>query len=222
MAKEDELKEVQVMAMRKYGRPYDALSPDEKRALYRDYEGERAMAGAQYGTGADLLATPDPTMRDNGRVTVASNPLEHIGQIANRGVGAVMQRRAMDEMKGLSKDYQLGSQAAGDVAANQQGQQMQMMAQMLRGGQPSAAPAPAPAPAPQVQQAPAQGPLGVPQAAEASGQPPIRRGLPGGPPPNAPMLTGQGPLMPGTQTPIPKTREEWQAYLLRNMNAGGM
>jgi hypothetical protein len=223
------LEEVQVLAQRKYGRPFDALSEEEKKAIYRDYVNEGKMAEADYLTGQEMLATAEPDSRSDGRLVVASNPLEHLGTAALRGVGAYQQRGAREKMDSLSKDYALGSRAAGDVAAHSNGQQMSMMAQMLRGGAPQNAQPPS---APPVQQAPQ--PTSVPGSAPPpmggavppqmgggmpGGQLPLRVGQPGGPQANAPMLSGGVPMMPNGQ-PVPKTREEWQAYLMRSMNGG--
>lgn len=227
MDNEEILKEVTVLAEKKYGRPFSALSEDEKNAIFRDYVTDKEKAGARYDQGAELMATAMPQGRQVGDIYQAASPWEMLGNVAQRGVGAYQQKTAMDEMGDIAGDFSKGSRAAGDVAAHNQGQQMSMMAQMLRGGQQAGGTAPpppqGPPPVQQVQQPMApQGPTPPQQGGgQPGGQMGLAPGQPGAPPPNAPMmLPGGQPQMP-SGGPVPKNREEWQAYLLRNMNGGG-
>jgi hypothetical protein len=191
MASVDDLQEVQVLALRKYGRPLEALSEDEKQALYRDYAGEREVAGAKYTQGAEMLNTAMPEGRQIGQQFYAANPLETLGAVAKSGVGGYMMKKSSDELKDLSKDYQLGSRAGGDVAANQNSQYMNLLSQAIRGAQaPQGAPA---APQPQAPAAaPAQAAPAAPQ--QAQGPAPVPALSQGAPVPTGPLSGPQAYL----------------------------
>ena len=197
--KEDELQEIEVLAQRRYGRPFSILTEEEKAAIYRDYEGERDVLNAEYMGGEGLANTPTPEGRSAGDVYRAANPLEHLGAVANRGVGSYQKKQAREGLEGLSKDFQLGSRAAGDVAADSQSSLMSMMAQRMRqGGQGQGQPQPAAPAAPvQTQQQPMQPP-----------RPPMQSA--GNPAPTMPPLASAGnqPTMPGNP-------QEWMSYMLR-------
>lgn len=89
---------------------------------------QQSMNMAQRQTGMDLFNTPGPQGYHAGGTFVAASPLEHIGNLVMRGVGAHKARTAEDQYKAL-----LGQQTAGRQAfANA----------LLRGGAPQPAPQP--------------------------------------------------------------------------------
>ena len=200
---EEVLQEIEVLAQRKYGRPFSVLSEEEKAAIYRDYQGERELLNAEYMGGEGLANTPTAEGRQAGNIYVAANPLEHLATAGQRIQGNMQKRDAKAGMADLSKDYQMGSRAAGDVAADGNSNMMKLMSQMMRQQQPQAQPAPAPPPQPMGGQ-PAQ--PSMPPMQSAGNAPPAM------PPMQA---AGNQPQMPGNP-------QEWMSYMLRaSPNFGG-
>ena len=111
-------------AMQKYGRPFHMLTPEEQAAIYRDYEGERDLANAQYVQGWDLMTQPSAEMYSNGRIQRA-NSADVVGNIGKAIIGGLRAKEAKETLGSLSKDMQMGAKAAGDVASYSAWQEQQ-------------------------------------------------------------------------------------------------
>ena len=138
---------IAVVAEAKTGIPWDQLTEEQKAAIYRDYEGEQEVLYAAYEQAVSEQETEMPEGREVGGIFRASNPLETLGAVAQRGVGYKRQQKAEEELAGLSADKAAGSRAAGEVGAYNADRRMALMSEALRGNK-EEAPAPAPAPAP--------------------------------------------------------------------------
>ena len=180
------------LATQKFGRPFSALSEEEKAALYRDYAGEREVANADYMQGQDLLDADHTQGIQAGDVYVGSGYGNLAADVLSKYAGKKMQDKSKADLAGLSKEYALGSRAGGEVAANRSQGQMRMLQSLLKNRQQQSAPTPAapaqqaPQMAPPAAQGPAQGPPAVPppqgrgpapmpagaQQAPVTGQPP--------------------------------------------------
>lgn len=139
---------IAVVAEAQTGIPWDQLTEEQKAAIYRDYEGEQEVLYAAYEQAVAEQETEMPEGREVGGIFRASNPLETLGAVAQRGVGYKRQQKAEEELAGLSADKAAGSRAAGEVGAYNSERRMALMSEALRGGKPPEPPAPAPAPAP--------------------------------------------------------------------------
>lgn len=197
----DELEMIKVVAERKIGIPWEMLTEEQKAAIYRDYAGETDVLLAEYEQAVQEQMTEMPEGREVGGIFRASSPLETLGAVAQRGVGMARQKKVEEGLGDLSRDKAMGSRAAGEAAAYERAQQMQMLSNMLKtqAGQdtpqtgaaaPTAAPTPPPsAPVPSAPQTPPQAPPRPPMA--SAGTPP------------APAKTMMGALLrqvgPGTE-----------------------
>lgn len=214
--------EVKAEAEEKTGRPWSSLTEDEKKAIYVDYMGQRQMLDDQYAQANELMNTETPEGMQAGNVYVSSNPLSHIGKGIKEYRGAKESQRINKEREKLSEQYSMGSAAAGDVAANRDAQQMEMLSQMIKNQQAAAAPAPAAQPAQgQGQQSP-QGPPPAQTPQQPQGpRPPLQQPNTARPPLQA--AQNPGPMtgtFAGSGRKIPGNNEEWLSYMLRQQFGG--
>ena len=84
----------------------DALTDEELDKLYRDYAGEEETNLEQLAEAEALRGTAGPQGRQIGRMYLAANPLEHMGTLANRGVGSYQAQQARDNRAGMGTDKQ--------------------------------------------------------------------------------------------------------------------
>lgn len=193
------------------------FTTDELEALYKDYEGEREILNSREAVAREMMGTGSPDGRTVNGQYIAASPLEHFGNLAQKGVGAYQQRGVNQDRKKLSEQNATGRGAYARELANairSQGAAAapstsgapatpQTPSQAPRMASQSAAPRPAmPAPAP----APA-GPSPAPQAAP---QPAPQQAGPV--PPSTPQIFRPGPQQ-GGMTPAPQ--EHWMAEALR-------
>lgn len=100
-----------------------AMPADEREQyieqLFRDYNGETAMANEDLTRASEMLKTPTAEGRQAGRVYVAANPLEHIGTAMARIKGGNMRDETMGKMKELSDSRSQGLQTTGNMLQQQ-------------------------------------------------------------------------------------------------------
>ncbi|MBG7617624.1 MAG: hypothetical protein IZT57_04570 [Chloroflexi bacterium] len=88
-------------------RYYDALAgldEDQRKAQFRDYEGEGGALARQIAQAEALQGTAAPQGQQMGGQFVASNPLEHLGSLANQAVGHYKGNKAEGKLEQLGKD----------------------------------------------------------------------------------------------------------------------
>lgn len=113
------------------------FSEDELAAIYKDYKGERETLSGQKAYANELRTQPGPQGRSAGGIYAAASPLEHLGSLAQRGVGEVMAKNTREAEAALSKQEALGRQASA-----------RELSKAVRGGTPAVGAQPAPAGAP--------------------------------------------------------------------------
>lgn len=202
---EEMLEEIQVVAQRKHGKPFALLTEEEKEAIYRDYVGERDVANAEFAQGDELINQPAAEMIQTGDLHHA-NWGGALGNALKAGAGAYKQHKAKGDLEDLSDSYQKGSQAAGQVAAHQQQQNMNLLQSILTNRQAGANPQPSAGTTTTTPQpgggqgGPAQQPANMPPMMGAAGP-----AGPGGAGPAAPPMPQGMPPQPGTPgAPPPK------------------
>ena len=234
----------EILAQKKYGRPFSELSEDEKAAIYQDYEGLRDVQNADYMQGQELFDKDITQGIQAGNVYVGSGPGNALAEIAMKYAGKKKQDAATAELGKLSEQYSKGSRAGGEVAAYDRGEDMNLLKSLIKNRQQSntavqnqasqqqappppaasAAPPPPPQPPPPQAMPPSPvptGPQGVPGAAGDAMTPNIAMSqmMQGNGTQNPPM--GMGAQMPpqmGQQVAGPNAEaQKMQAAHLRKM-----
>jgi hypothetical protein len=104
--------------LRMQGIAVENLDTDELDALYEDYAGKRDLVASQQAQAQALLGTAAPEGRQAGNIYAASNPLETLGQLGSKFVGAKMNRKATADSEALNEKMALGQRAyARELAA---------------------------------------------------------------------------------------------------------
>ena len=88
-------------------RYYDALAgldEDQRKAQFRDYEGEGGALARQLEQAEALKGTAAPQGQQVGGQFMAANPFEHLGSFANKAVGHYKGNKAEGELEQLGKD----------------------------------------------------------------------------------------------------------------------
>lgn len=92
---------------------------------------EQALLMNQMGQGAGMMNTPGAQGQNVGGTYVASSPLEHLGVLAQRGVGAYKQGQAEQGYRDTLAKQTAGRQAFGEQQMGQQDEEMAMMKALL-------------------------------------------------------------------------------------------
>lgn len=92
---------------------------------------EQALLMQQMGQGQGLMNTPGAQGQNVGGTYVASSPLEHLGVLAQRGVGAYKQKGAEQGLRDTFAKQTEGRLAFGTQQQAQQEEEMAMMKALL-------------------------------------------------------------------------------------------
>lgn len=218
--------------------PEKDFEPEEREAIYKDYQGARKQLDKQQSQADVLRNTAGPEGRMTGNVYTAANPLEFLGAAAKQGLGEYANRGIKKDNEKLNDQNALARQAYARELAKQvagaggpQGAPPPAPAPQTAGGAPGASPAtlspsagPAPVPKPMPAQ-PGQPPLGanVPMTGYPNQQGPMRNAAPYQKPPNPVVMAGLEGAMGSPRTPteamraeaIRKKKEEDEAMMSR-------
>jgi hypothetical protein len=105
--KPEELEEIKVLAKRKFpGRPLDALTPQEKKALLKDYATQRGSADFMAQAGQEMMSGATRRVGPSG-ITV-NNPYESL-------FGGLMTGYGLGQRGKLAKEQAKGKAAAADL-----------------------------------------------------------------------------------------------------------
>ena len=80
------------------------LDEDQRKAQFRDYEGEGGALARQLEQAEALKGTAAPQGQQVGGQFMAANPFEHLGSFANKAVGHYTGAKAEAAAKQLGKD----------------------------------------------------------------------------------------------------------------------
>ena len=215
------------------GKTYAELTPDERKALYREYTLEYEGISGDIDQAQAMFDKPLSEGRDVGKLYFSASPLEGLANAAQKGAGAYNRKKGRDKQEALLKQSAQARELAGGMAdrANQdamanQNAMMDKIIGVMGGGTKLPPPTAPTAPqntgaggspmgnAPIQPQPPQGGPTAAPQPPQGIGIP-YRDGMV----PSAPVSAAGGPRMPTSKEGVPKNQEEWLAYMLRQSGA---
>ena len=115
-ADEDEQRKLQALALKKYGKPVEQLTQQERSDLFRSYQSERATAQG-------LIDTPAPKGKMMGGVYAAPTWSENLSGAVKKGLGhAQMGRLNRAEERGRNTAASMAATASDQAEARRQEQ----------------------------------------------------------------------------------------------------